>query len=99
MDTANPKWILRIILGYALLHKAPLLYIAAQYYLSGAEAPSDVYPSCLIVRSAHYPWGYPQGGKRGVLGGKACFASRLPPRVHSEDRFLAEGPLEGPGAT
>ena len=39
------------------------------------------------------------GGKWGVLGGKACFASRLPPRVHSEDRFLAEGPLEGPGAT
>ena len=62
--------------------------------LSPLATSFSLFASLTSLTTKAMPW-----GKRGVLGGKACFASRLPPRVHSEDRFLAEGPLEGPGAT
>lgn len=36
------------------------------------------------------------GVKRGVRG-EGAFRPRLPPQLHSEITFMAEGPLEGPG--
>ena len=55
-------------------------------------------PFCYIVRFAHYPF-LKEGGKRGGLGGEGSFAAGSPPGVDSEKGFMAEGPLEGPGAT
>ena len=38
------------------------------------------------------------GAKGGVWGGRQL-CCRFPPRLHSENGFMAEGPLEGPVAT
>ena len=37
-------------------------------------------------------------GQMGGVGGRGLWP-RLPPQLHSEIRFLAEGPLKGPGST
>ena len=39
------------------------------------------------------------GQKGGPRGGRLALQAGSPLGVHSVNRFLAEGPLEGPGAT
>ena len=54
-------------------------------------------PFQMFVRTAHY-FSPHRGAKGGVWGGRQL-CCRLPPRLHSENGFMAEAPLEGAGAT
>ena len=81
-----------------------LWYVRACYTCSDVISRSARYSICLLrsltrfARSLTCPWGLTPRGQMGGVGGRQR-SCRLPPQLHSENRFMVEGPLKGPGST